>query len=133
MRTHRDIPGTQMLAVRQATQQELERGYKLMRRNMSQYLDRHGLQWDEDWIRSICQDKDNYTLLSRNQWIGFLSLEAQGRIYGVAALEWIKEKLLVRICRLWLAAHSEIMKPLRSTRDWGSRLRARRDCYWKWK
>lgn len=79
-----------------------------MKENMESLLVSCGLSWDEEWNHRNYISKDNYSIFSNGEWIGFLSLgvmrdclfihtmqltkNAQGSIFGYRVFEWIRAK-----------------------------------------
>ena len=95
-----------MLELKVATSSEFDDALALMKKNMGPELMSRGIEWDDAWNRSNYIDNDNYSIFSRADWIGFLSLEhkqdclfintlqlipeAQGKNFGYRVYEWIK-------------------------------------------
>ena len=97
-----------MLKLIAAKQPDFERGLILMQINMSATLEEKGIPWDDDWNRENYSSLDNYSILLRGQWIGFISIEImqdslfvhtvqlspeyQGNIYGMKIYQWLCER-----------------------------------------
>ena len=95
-----------MLELKTTTSGEFEDALALMKKNMGPELKSRGIVWDDAWNRSHYIDNDNYSIFSREDWIGFLSLEhkqdclfihtlqlipeAQGKNFGYRVYEWIR-------------------------------------------
>ncbi len=94
--------------LRPATAAERARAFRLMRDNMQPYLEQEGIAWDQQWTERNYSAKDNYSIFTRDQWRGFLSIESspgtifihtlqlapesQGRIFGIAVFDWLLER-----------------------------------------
>ena len=99
-----------MLKLIAAEQAEFDRGIMLMRLNMSAALEKNGIPWDDDWNREHYGSLDNYSVLLRDHWIGFVSIELmldalfvhtvqlapgyQGNLYGMKIFQWLRSRAL---------------------------------------
>jgi N-acetylglutamate synthase-like GNAT family acetyltransferase len=79
-----------------------------MRENMGMYHELHEIPWHQDRIEAHFREKENHSVFSCRQWIGFISLEwkndsvfihslqliqkVQGSVYGVQILNWLLDQ-----------------------------------------
>lgn len=101
-----------MIKLRPTEQDEYAPAFRLMRENMDSYHRIHGIPWDQSWIEENYAGKDNYSVFSRNLWVGFISLQwgcsdvfvhtlqlsksAQGSVYGYRVYNWLLQQAEVR-------------------------------------
>ena len=64
-----------MINILSARECEYEQAFRLMRENMSAYLDAHQIPWDREWVEENYRDKENYSIFRDGAWVGFLSIE----------------------------------------------------------
>jgi hypothetical protein len=104
-----------MLVIKPSSTKEFSAALSLMKQNMESLLVSCGLSWDEQWNQSNYISKDNYSIFSNGDWIGFLSLDlmedclfvhtmqltkaAQGSTFGYRVYEWIRAKADSAGCR----------------------------------
>ena len=104
-----------MLDIKPASTDEFSTALFLMKENMESVLVSCGLSWDHEWNYRNYISKDNYSIFSNGDWIGFLSLglienclfvhslqltkNAQGTIFGFRVYEWLRAKSESTGCR----------------------------------
>ncbi len=104
-----------MLVIKPTSIDEFSTALSLMKENMESLLVNCNLSWDDEWNHSNYISKDNYSIFSNDDWIGFLSLglienclfvhtlqltkTAQGNIFGYRVYQWIRAKADSSRCR----------------------------------
>ncbi|RLA58568.1 MAG: hypothetical protein DRQ89_15220, partial [Epsilonproteobacteria bacterium] len=64
-----------MITIQPVREADYQFAFRLMRENMSAYLEAHQIPWDQEWVEANYRDKENYSIFHDGVWVGFLSIE----------------------------------------------------------
>lgn len=94
-----------MLTIQATRTAQYPQIFSIMRANMERYHQQYAIAWDQDWMDANYRNKENYSLLLRNDLVGFVSIESrpdelyihtlqltaalQGRVYGYQIYQWL--------------------------------------------